>query len=305
MVDGGRATEGGADVNTECRSSDENALMAAVRENPQEETPRLVLADWWDENDRPDVAAMWRGIRELGGVVNPNRPRTRPRVDTLTGRERKRMPAWVKKWIRIGLSTQPADRPLFEAAVTQCYIASGLNPPRVVWCKNPLVTVLAGSMYLLRKNSAVHDAVRGAVDDAVRGAVDDAVRGAVDDAVDGAVHDAVDGAVHDAVRGAVDGAVRGAVDDAVHDLYWRYLGGQFWVGWWWGSAAITFYLDVLRLRIPAPLELAARAYAATCCSACWWYPTTDTVFVSERPHTLKVRPGQKPIVKWDGFEVGT
>lgn len=33
--------------------SDENALLAAIAAHPAEDTPRLVYADWLDENDRP------------------------------------------------------------------------------------------------------------------------------------------------------------------------------------------------------------------------------------------------------------
>ena len=243
-------------------------LARAIQAYPTEITPRLVLADYWTENDRPDVAAMWCGTL-------PERKRTRERVDSLTDAERKRMPAWVKKWVKIGLSTAPADRPMFEAAVTQCYLATGLNPPRVVWCANPLVTVLAASMYLLKKSDAVGDAVGGAVG----GAVDDAVR--------------------DAVRGAVGGA-------ETLNLYWHYMGGQFWVGgYWWGAPAfVSFMLDVLRLKLPDHLELAARAYAATASSACWWWPHRDVVFVSERPHTIEIRNSQKPRVQWDGWGIG-
>ena len=134
---------------------------------------------------------------------------------------------------------------------------------------------------------AVDDAVRVAVGDAVGGAVDAAV-GAVDAAVCGAVggavgdavgavgaavggvgaavHDAVGGvgdavrvAVGDAVEVAVDAAVRGAVDDAKRALlkhirqHWhRYVGGRWWLGYWWsGSPAnASFYREVLHLNSP-------------------------------------------------------
>ena len=291
-----------------------------------DETARLVYADWWQEQGRDDVAAMWRGTL-------PVREGTRDRIDSMTDAERAKMAGWAEDWIRIGLCTDPADRPMFEAGVTQCYLAAGLNPPRVVWCPNPLVTVLAGSQYALRRGRAVdgvvsravdvavNDAVGRAVDVAVGHAVDVAVHGAVDvavgravdvavdvavgravrDAVDGAVdvavRDAVNVAVNDAVNDAVRDAVRDAVNDAVTDFWWRRFGGQFWVGGWWGGPAYTmFMLDVILLKIPAHLELAARAYAATCKSACWWYPTGDCVFVSERPSKISDK------AVWDGFE---
>src|SRR5687768_15608893 len=103
------------------------ALARAVHLHPGEITPRLVLADFWQEQGREDVAAMWRGTL-------PHRTRTRKRIEKLTDAERAKMPGWAEKWIALGLSTQPADRPMFEAAATRCYLAARLNPPRFVWC---------------------------------------------------------------------------------------------------------------------------------------------------------------------------
>ena len=63
-------------------------------------------------------------------------------------------------------------------------------------------------------------------------------------------------------------------------------------------------LDVLRLDIGAKLDRRARAYAAATSSACWWYPTTSVVFVSERPHTLeKYADGRLKRAAWSGWEV--
>ena len=174
---------------------------------------------------------------------------------------------------------------------------------------------------------AVDDAVRGAVDDAVHGAVRDAVhgavRGAVDDAVDDAVHGAVDDAVHGAVRGAVDDAVhgavgdavhgavgdavgdavdvavdvavRGAVDDAVHGavqlqkLPWHYwLGGQFWVGGWWGSPAyVSFFTDVCGLELSKDITERANAYRDICESVNYIWPNRNFVMVCERPAAIR------------------
>lgn len=41
---------------------DEHALLAAVRDHPHDETPRLVLADYYDDNSMPHEAAYHRGV---------------------------------------------------------------------------------------------------------------------------------------------------------------------------------------------------------------------------------------------------
>ena len=82
----------------------------------------------------------------------------------------------------------------------------------------------------------------------------------------------------------VDGAVRGAVRGAVKANYFRYLGGQFWVGGWWGGPAyVSFLRNVCNLELAAEIAEAAQAYQETCESACWWWPHRDFIMVCERP----------------------
>jgi uncharacterized protein (TIGR02996 family) len=45
--------------------SEHDALLAAICENPDEDTPRLVLADWLDEHERSEEAAFVRAQVEL------------------------------------------------------------------------------------------------------------------------------------------------------------------------------------------------------------------------------------------------
>lgn len=42
--------------------TDEDALLAAVKERPHDHTPRLVLADWYDDHDMPHEALYHRGV---------------------------------------------------------------------------------------------------------------------------------------------------------------------------------------------------------------------------------------------------
>src|SRR5437870_2291421 len=45
--------------------SDRDALLAAIRAQPDEDTPRLIFADWLDENDESQRAAFVRAQIEL------------------------------------------------------------------------------------------------------------------------------------------------------------------------------------------------------------------------------------------------
>jgi len=145
-------------------------------------------------------------------------------------------------------------------------------------------------------HGAVHGAVYGAVSGAVHGAVSGAMGGAVydavSDAVDGAVGGAVGGAVSDAVGGAVDGAVYGAVGGAVHravggavggavsNLWWKYLGAQFWVGW---PAYQSFFSEVCQLELAPKVEQYAKDYQSLSESCCWVWPHRQFAILCERP----------------------
>ncbi|MGH2613095.1 MAG: DUF6745 domain-containing protein, partial [Rhabdochlamydiaceae bacterium] len=129
------------------------------------------------------------------------------------------------------------------------------------------------------------DAVDGAVGDAVGGAVRDAVDDAVRDAVDGAVDGAVGDAVHDAVRDAVKTAI--AIAQKVNvSLSWHYwLGGQFWVGYWWyfGVATVNFFFDICKLQLSKDIMERAFAYRKVCESVNYIWPNSDFVIVCARP----------------------
>jgi hypothetical protein len=300
------------------------------------------------------------------------------------------MTTWTEKWVKIGLSTERADRPRFEAAVAACYRYSGLKEPRaIIWTPCPIVAVYAGSIAtaVLRRlgqegasvrDSALHSvrdsaldsaldsmlhsvstsvdaSVRASVSASVRDSVHDNVGARVDASVDAGVgtivYDSVQVSVHDSVNDSVDASVGASVRDSVlasvndsvgasvndsvgtivHDSVqvsvhasvadsvadsgadsdlkqWHlYSGGQFWASsWgWWGPAAVSFALDVLRLDIGREQELKARAYAATCDSACWWWPHSNFVVVSERPVMIeKHQNGKLKEARWEWRDKG-
>lgn len=275
-------------------------LAALHADAISDEQARLVLADY-SESQGQDVSAELlrcplRGPAFASGIVRddcgrlwrdelPVRRKTRKRVDKMTAEESALMPGWAQKWVDIGLRTGKVDRPLFEAAVHAIYRHAGvLGPdgkpavPRVSWCPAPIIASWAGAVWGTLGSGSVHSQVDLQVHSQVRSQVDS----------------------QDLDR-ALPSTWAGAIRSSWADLF----GGQFWVGsyYWWGPAAYTFALDVLRLDIGKTSELLARAYAATCESACWWYPCRDVVFVSERPTVLERNAsGGLVVARWEWIE---
>ena len=252
-----------------------------------DEQARLVLADLEEEHGRMSVAAVLRdpikGPRAVHAVGHEDAMRiwcnelparslpARKRIDSMTKAEKALQQKWAEQWIKIGLSTERADRVLFEAGVAACYRLSGqTHQPHVVWAPAPIVVAYAGPIALhVARN--VFGRTGASVDDSVR------------DSVDASVDDSVRASVRDSVHASV-----GAGSKADLSEWWRIFGGQFWVGGWgWGNAYVKFMLDALGLDIGREQELKARAYAATAMSACWWFPATKFVLVSERPALIE------------------
>jgi hypothetical protein len=60
-------------------------------------------------------------------------------IEKLTDEQIARIPEFVERWTKIGLCTDPADRPRAEAAIRDMYRQGGLEPPsRIVWCGSPV-----------------------------------------------------------------------------------------------------------------------------------------------------------------------
>lgn len=59
-------------------------------------------------------------------------------ITELTPEQEARLPEFRDKWIKIGLSTEPANRPEAERGIRLAYECGGLKPPKeIVSCDSP------------------------------------------------------------------------------------------------------------------------------------------------------------------------
>lgn len=183
------------------------------------------------------------------------------KITKLTEEQSSRMAEWRDRWIRIGLSTEPANRGRFEGAVVECYRAAGLEKPKaIIWVSSPVVGALAAPAAAL-----LIELIRNPPKSPR----------------------AVDSAVGSAVYSAVDSAVYSAVDSETSIVrFWHYwVGGQLWPAW---HSFATFFREVCGLDLGADINGRLGSYAATCDSAGYWWPNKDFVMVSERPSTISM-----------------
>ena len=112
-------------------------------------------------------------------------------IEEISEDAQKAFPAIVEKWAKIGLSTEPADRPRAEQAFRDLYDLVELKKPeQVIWVESPVVggvaaniaaTIIASLCHRIgepadRANrqigAAIYPAVRKRVDETVSGAID-------------------------------------------------------------------------------------------------------------------------------------
>ena len=197
------------------------------------------------------------------------------KLTKLTDEQKSRFDEWAKKWIEIGLCTDEADWATFERGVTECYAFTNLKAPRIiVRCQSPIVVAWAGPIAakLLAANGAsVYDSVGNSVGNSVY------------DSVRASVGASVGNSVYDSVYDSVYASVGDSVYDSVGASWSKYFGGQFWVSW---QTYMSFFRDVCKLELPNDLWARDISYSRAQSSACWWWPHTDFVIVSNRPKRI-------------------
>ena len=196
------------------------------------------------------------------------------KIIELTAEQRARFPEFVEKWTKIGLSTEPADRPRAEEAITMMYRAAGLPPPKkIVWCGSPLSQGIVRAIIIDKRPKHPGDSVGASVGASVW------------DSVGASVGASVWASVGASVWASVGASVRASVWDSVRDSVWASVWDSVYgahdASW---LAFHNFFHDAIGLeeqtdKLGGPWLLAQ--------SAGWAIPHQNICWVSERHHILE------------------
>lgn len=86
------------------------------------------------------------------------------KITELTPEQEAKFPAYVDEWLRVGLSTEPMDRPTAAAAVREIYRLIDRPCPPIAYAQSPLSEVCVGAILA---NGKVEDSVWASVHDSV------------------------------------------------------------------------------------------------------------------------------------------
>jgi hypothetical protein len=162
-------------------------------------------------------------------------------INELTEEQKALLPVYRDKWMKIGLSTGPADRTKAEDAIRRAYKIAALDEPKqIIWSTSPLVGWIVVCILkndkmmkkLFKEYQKLGDSVWASVGNSVWASVGDSVGDSVEDSVEDSVGDSVGDSVWDSVgdsvRASVRASVRNSVWDSVRDSIWDSVRDSVW-----------------------------------------------------------------------------
>jgi hypothetical protein len=153
------------------------------------------------------------------------------RIETLTPEQIARFAEFRDRWTRIGLCTEPADRPRAEAAIRDMYRQAGREPPaKIVWCSSPLSLCLTRAIVLNRSN--LMQSIGASVLDRVGDRVGVSVWRSVRASVSASVWDSVGASVGDNVVANVLASVGDRVGASLRASVWDSVGARVGASVW-------------------------------------------------------------------------
>ena len=215
---------------------------------------------------------------------------TKPIINKLTPEQEAMIPAVRDEFLRVGLSTEPADFEAAEAAIKDAYAVAGLAPPKLfIRLASPFegaigATILKGTRLGENVGDQVRDQVWAQVRDQVGDQVWAQVRAQVRDQVGDQVWAQVRAQVRDQVRDQVWAQVRDQVWAQVRAQVRDQVGAAYWsqheAGW---LSFYSFFATQVGLEDAKRLEPLTRI--AKSCGWLWFF--ADAAIITDRPRVLR------------------
>lgn len=220
---------------------------------------------------------------------------------------RLRLPEFEKKWMAVGLSTEPADRPRAECGIIAAYMAAGLRPPeRIIWCDSPMAGTLSRGTYVhtYREKSVqleVWDQPTSAIETAIReGLIEEKKREKKVDEV-WKIAWTLRTRIHAVIRAQILASIQVAIRNDLatsHRGYWyvplavasslqHAISGQH------AAARLAFWDFLQSFSRPCPENALLTAQIDIAQSAGWFWPHQHICWICEQPRTLRLDAEQR------------
>lgn len=196
-------------------------------------------------------------------------------------------------WLSHALSTEPADRPAAEAAITRLYELAGAAPPTFSWVASPAAAVAAlppaqalslnGDLPVEARLATLVTSLRERLDQRIgpwRGWRDRPPPDPLAVSLRTLLNDGLGPALRRSVRDSVAGAVRGALTTRA-GLHWAGQHETHWIALY----DLHRQVDDVRFDPGDAFELDLWATLARSCG--WWWPRDGVCVIAERPLVVR------------------
>lgn len=179
------------------------------------------------------------------------------KIERLTPEQEAHIPEWVDKWVKIGLSTEPADFDLAEKAALRGYELASLRKPSVILrMGSPYSAVLGGALAVLM----------------------------LDKKIQSNIGSQVESQVWSQVRSQVWLQVWLQVGSLRNDIVNKSFGGQLYGCSF--CAHISFFRDICGVENPILDKFDVYEKLVKSCGWLWWHE--DVLAISDRPRVLRL-----------------
>ena len=199
-------------------------------------------------------------------------------ISKITPEQVARFGEWAEEWIKIGLSTDPADFDKATEAALRAYAYCNLGRPKIVLrMSSPYGATVGGALALdILRNAGTQ--VESQVWSQVWSQVESQVWSQVESQVGSQVRSQVWSQVWSQVESQVRSQVESQVGSQVRSGVSNNRGGAFWAPW---GAYISFMRDVLGWRGDTLESFSVDEHLIKSCGWVWWHE--DVLAISDRP----------------------
>ena len=203
------------------------------------------------------------------------------KIEKLTPQQEIQLRDWHAEWFRIGTSTEPADRPRAEAAITAMYAEMGEKVPHFIWFDSPATAVMGQWVLKNYDKKLLEHSLRASL----RASLGASLWASLWDSLRASLWDSLGDSLGDSLRDSLRASLWDSLGDG--NVNWSFYWGQhdaYWVAYYkFCSAVVGVQYEPKRLR---QLEL----WSEVSQSCGWWQPYRGLVLMCERPTVVQMEP---------------
>jgi hypothetical protein len=207
------------------------------------------------------------------------------KILSLTAEQEAALPAWRDEWLRVGISTEPADRPRAETAFAQMYRELGREPVPVQWVDGPATACL---LQAALKSASLWDSLGNSLWASLSASLRNSLRASLGASLGDLLGNSLWDSLRDSLRNSLRDSLWASLRASLRDSLWASLRASLRDSWWgqhelYWVAYYTYPRDVLGVPYAERDSRVLDLWADVGRSCGWWWAFEDRIIACERP----------------------